>query len=78
MKYVLDHTALGFCWWDLLAIIALVVLFFYCRKKIKDMLQQKDELESQLSAQNAEMAYVKEEAKPAPEPLAVEDAPQQE
>ena len=78
MKYVLDHTALGFCWWDLLAIIALVVLFFYCRKKIKDMLQQKDELESQLSAQNAEMAYVKEEAKPAPEPLAVEDAPRQE
>ena len=78
MKYILDHLRFGFCWWDLVAIIALVVLFFYCRKKIKDMIQQKDELESQLSGQNADTAFEKEEAQPAPVPLTVEAPSQQE
>ncbi|MBD5395469.1 MAG: DUF4381 domain-containing protein [Lachnospiraceae bacterium] len=49
MLYILEHTRLGFCWWDLLALIVLIVVivaFVWKHHKIKD--EQKD-LEDQLS-----------------------------
>ena len=78
MKYILDHASMGFCWWDLVAFVALVVLFFYCRKKIKDMLQLKNELESKLNGESVDTAIQNEEAQPAPVPLTEEEAAQQQ
>ena len=50
MSFVLSHTKLGFCWWDLLALVALVVvvgLFVVHRKKMKERTKQ---LEDEVSA----------------------------
>ena len=49
MSYILEHTRLGFCWWDLLALIVLIVVivaFAWKHHKIKD---EQKELEDQLS-----------------------------
>ena len=72
MKFIFDHTSMGFCWLDLLAIIALVVLFFYCRKKIKEMLSLKEELENKLNGESIDQAFMAEAAVPGPVPLAAD------
>ena len=49
MSYIFEHTRLGFCWWDLLALVILVIVvvaFAVKRSKLKD---EQDELEDQLS-----------------------------
>ena len=54
MSYIFEHTRLGFCWWDLLALVFLVfvvVAFAVKRSKLKD---EQDELEDQLSELYAE------------------------
>ena len=54
MSYIFEHTRLGFCWWDLLALIILVIVvvaFAVKRSKLKD---EQDELEDQLSELYAE------------------------
>ena len=54
MSYIFEHTRLGFCWWDLLALVILVIVvvaFAVKRSKLKD---EQDELEDQLSALYAE------------------------
>ena len=54
MSYIFEHTRLGFCWWDLLALIILVIVvvaFAVKRSKLKD---ERDELEDQLSELYAE------------------------
>lgn len=38
MTYILEHTRLGFCWWDLIALIVLIVVIAafawkYCEMK---------------------------------------------
>lgn len=38
MAYILEHTRLGFCWWDLIALIVLIVVIAafawkYCEMK---------------------------------------------
>ena len=51
MSYIFEHTRLGFCWWDLLALVILVIVvvaFAVKRSKLKD------ELEDQLSELYAE------------------------
>ena len=53
MSFVLSHTKLGFCWWDLLALVALVVvvgLFVVQRKKMKERTKQLEEEVSALYA----------------------------
>jgi len=50
MAFVLSHTRLWFCWWDLVALVALVVVvghFIIKRRKTK---QHEKELEDELSA----------------------------
>lgn len=54
MSYIFEHTRLGFCWWDLLAFVILVIVvvaFAVKRSKLKD---EQDELEDQLSELYAE------------------------
>ena len=54
MSYIFEHTRLGFCWWDLLALVILVIVvvaFAVKRSKVKD---EQDELEDQLSELYAE------------------------
>ena len=54
MAYLLEHTKLGFCWWDLLALLillAVVIVYLVRRHNLKK--EQKD-LEDQLSDLNAE------------------------
>ncbi len=54
MAYLLEHTKLGFCWWDLLALLillAVVIVYFVRRHNLKK--EQKD-LEDQLSDLYAE------------------------
>lgn len=54
MSYIFEHTRLGFCWWDLLALVILVIVvvaFAVKRGKLKD---EQDELEDQLSELYAE------------------------
>ena len=54
MSDIFEHTRLGFCWWDLLALVILVIVvvaFAVKRSKLKD---EQDELEDQLSELYAE------------------------
>lgn len=54
MAYLLEHTKLGFCWWDLLALLVLltvVIVYLVRRHNLKK--EQKD-LEDQLSDLYAE------------------------
>ena len=49
MSYIFEHTRLGFCQWDLLALVILVivvVVFAVKRSKLRD---EQDELGDQLS-----------------------------
>lgn len=49
MAYILEHTVLGFCWWDLPAAIVLIVVVVACVWKHHDMKKQERELEDQIS-----------------------------
>ena len=43
MSYVLEHTTLGFCWWDLPAAIILIVVIVAFAWKHHDMKKQEKE-----------------------------------
>ncbi len=49
MKFLFDHTAFGFCWWDLVALLILIgvilVMIFKVRKQKKEL----DKLQKVLS-----------------------------
>ena len=54
MAYLLEHTKLGFCWWDLLALLillAVVIVYLVRRHNLK---KEQKELEDQLSDLYAE------------------------
>lgn len=56
MSYILEHTVLGFCWWDipgLIVLIGVAVYFFIKNRKSKE--EEKD-LEDQLSDLYADAA----------------------
>ena len=49
MSYILEHTRLGFCWWDLIALIILIVVavIFVC--KFMNIKKTQKDLEDQIS-----------------------------
>lgn len=49
MSYIIEHTKLGFCWWDLLAFIILIVVIAVFLVKRHDMKKEEKDLEDQLS-----------------------------
>ena len=54
MSYILEHTRLGFCWWDLLALIILIVVIVVFAVRRSNLRDEQKELEDQLSNLYAE------------------------
>lgn len=49
MAYILDRTRWGFCWWDMLALVILVIVIVTFSLKLSKMNEEKKELEKQLA-----------------------------
>ena len=49
MSYILEHTRLGFCWWDLIALIILIVVAVIFAYKFMSMKKIQKDLEDQIS-----------------------------
>ena len=49
MSYILEHTRLGFCWWDLIALIILIVVAVIFAYKFMSMKKTQKDLEDQIS-----------------------------
>lgn len=56
MGYILERTALGFCWWDLPAFLILVGVCVYSYTNIRKMKEQEKALEERLTATGSEDA----------------------
>ena len=54
MSFIFQHTRLGFCWLDLIALAILVVVIIVFVVQRRKLVQQEKELEDQLSAKYAE------------------------
>ena len=54
MSYIFEHTRLGFCWWDLLALIILIVVIVVFAVRRSNLRDEQKELEDQLSDLYAE------------------------
>lgn len=54
MSYIFEHTTLGFCWWDIPALIILVVVIVVFAWKHHDMKKQEKELEDKLAELNTD------------------------
>lgn len=53
MSYVLQHTVLGFCWWDLPALLVLVGIVVWAVMKHRKYAKIKKELEDALVEKDA-------------------------
>ena len=53
MAYIFEHTVFGFCWWDLLALIILIVVIAVFVMKRHDMKKEEKELEEARKAAEA-------------------------
>lgn len=53
MKYILERTVFGFCWWDLVALVILVGVCVYSYIKIRQMKEQEDALNDRLAGKDA-------------------------
>lgn len=49
MAYLLEHTKFGFCWWDLIALIVLIVIVVAFAWKHHEMKKEQKDLEDQIS-----------------------------
>lgn len=49
MSFVFEHSVLGFCWWDLPALIVLILVVVAFIWKHHDMKKQERELEDEIS-----------------------------
>ena len=56
MSYVLEHTRLGFCWWDLPALIVLLAVIVIFLVKHHNQKTDEKELEDSLSELRADDA----------------------
>lgn len=48
MAYILEHTRIGFCWFDLIALIILAALTIMYIVKVNKLKKEQEELEEQL------------------------------
>lgn len=56
MSYILERTVLGWCLWDLVALIVLVGVCVYSYLKIRKMKEIEKELEDRIAGTNVEEA----------------------
>lgn len=49
MAFIIEHTKLGFCWWDIPALIILIAVIVIVSMKRRSMKKEEEELEEQLS-----------------------------
>ena len=56
MSYILEHTILGFCWWDIPALIVLIGVAVYFFTKNRKRKEEEKDLEDQLSDLYADAA----------------------
>lgn len=49
MSFLFEHATLGFCWWDLLALIVLIVVIVVFVWKHHDMKKQEKDLEDKIA-----------------------------
>lgn len=49
MSYIFSHTVLGFCWWDIPALIVLIVVIVGFAVKHHNMKKEENDLKDQLS-----------------------------
>ena len=49
MSYILEHSVLGFCWWDIPAAVILVMVIAVSVWRHHDMKKQEKDLEDQIS-----------------------------
>lgn len=49
MSYIFEHSTLGFCWWDIPALIVLIVVIAVFVWKHHEMKKQEKDLEDQIS-----------------------------
>lgn len=61
MSYIIQHTRLGFCWWDLAALAVLIAVVVVFAVKHHRMKTEEKELEDRLAAVSADEAVSKEE-----------------
>lgn len=54
MAYLLEHTKLGFCWWDLLALLILLAVVIVHLVRRHNLKKEQKDLEDQLSDLYAE------------------------
>lgn len=54
MAYVLEHTKLGFCWWDIPALLVLAAIVVIYLLRSHDLKKQQKEMEDQLADLYAE------------------------
>ena len=64
MRYIIEHTKLGFDWLDLLALIILLILVIVWVKRRHDLKSEQKELEDQLSDLYADDSMGAENAEP--------------
>lgn len=49
MSYIIQHSTLGFCWWDLPALIVLIAVIVYFVVRNSKMKKEKEDLKDQLA-----------------------------
>lgn len=65
MSFVISHTVLSWCWWDLVALLVLVGVSIYSWRKLKKLKDAKKQLEDRLASLEAAAAVPTETAIPA-------------
>ena len=54
MSHIIQHTCLGFCWLDLVALLVLIAVIAVALLRRRDMKKEEKDLEDELSAFYAE------------------------
>lgn len=65
MSFVISHTVLGWCLWDLAALLVLLGVSFYSWRKLKKLKDAKKQLEDRLASLEAANAVPAETVIPA-------------
>lgn len=57
MKEFFDHIRVGFCWWDAVALLAVLAVMFFMIARIVRAKQRKNELENEIAARSLDDSF---------------------